>query len=310
MAYNVVEITLEYGSCSTWANGDAKKSGYSYKDQNCTIEFTLEKEIPGRLYLYYQLDNYYQNYRKYVTSMSYPQIKGSNTVDFSALKTCHPLVNASTHIFYPCGTLPETNFLDDIDLKIHNKNGEPVYSFSSDSIDLRCDREQFKVPKYADNSTIIPGAWRSKFKSKNWDKMSYSDQVKFIANDPHLHVWMRTAPFPSFRKLYGIGTGDGGLPAGTYRISVQEWSFLEKYDVKKSLFLTNLSPLGVKNYVLAIAYIVMGSILILTAILLFIIHWMHPRQIGDCNYLSWNQERAEADKTTQILYKIFSTADD
>lgn len=43
------------------------------KDQNqqsceCQIEFTLEKDFVGNVFMYYGLTNYYQNHRRYVKS--------------------------------------------------------------------------------------------------------------------------------------------------------------------------------------------------------------------------------------------------
>ena len=38
-------------------------------NQNCTIDFqTIDTKIEGPVYVYYQLDNFYQNHRRYVKS--------------------------------------------------------------------------------------------------------------------------------------------------------------------------------------------------------------------------------------------------
>lgn len=37
----------------------------------CTITFTVNETIPAPIYFYYQLDNFYQNHRRYVKSRDY-----------------------------------------------------------------------------------------------------------------------------------------------------------------------------------------------------------------------------------------------
>ena len=44
----------------------------------CKITFEAQsKTIPAPIYVYYQLDNYYQNHRKYVTSRNANQLEGN-----------------------------------------------------------------------------------------------------------------------------------------------------------------------------------------------------------------------------------------
>ena len=42
----------------------------------CRLKFTIEEEIPAPVYVYYQLDNFYQNHRRYVKSRSNTQLMG------------------------------------------------------------------------------------------------------------------------------------------------------------------------------------------------------------------------------------------
>lgn len=42
------------------------------KDQaECKVTLTIDKDIEGPIYVYYQLDNFYQNHRRYVKSRSF-----------------------------------------------------------------------------------------------------------------------------------------------------------------------------------------------------------------------------------------------
>ena len=47
------------------------------EDKNCTIDFqTIDTKIEGPIYVYYQLDNFYQNHRRYVKSRENSQLAG------------------------------------------------------------------------------------------------------------------------------------------------------------------------------------------------------------------------------------------
>lgn len=81
--------------------------------------------MPAPVYLYYQLDNFYQNHRKYIGSKNSEQLKGSWPVD---LTSCEPVtlnkhVKANLEnknkiklneddIANPCGLVARTYFTD------------------------------------------------------------------------------------------------------------------------------------------------------------------------------------------------------
>jgi len=44
----------------------------------CYITMVLDADIPGPVYVYYELGNFYQNHRRYVQSMSNPQLMGQS----------------------------------------------------------------------------------------------------------------------------------------------------------------------------------------------------------------------------------------
>jgi hypothetical protein len=61
-------------------------------DANCTIEFqTIESKIDGPIYVYYQLDNFYQNHRRYVKSRENSQLAGQY-LQVSELSACDPII--------------------------------------------------------------------------------------------------------------------------------------------------------------------------------------------------------------------------
>jgi hypothetical protein len=59
----------------------------------CNISFTLDEDVDAPIYVYYELENYYQNHRLYVASRSAYQLQGQVT-DYYAC----PLTKIHTHI--------------------------------------------------------------------------------------------------------------------------------------------------------------------------------------------------------------------
>jgi len=84
--------------------------------------------------------------------------------------------------------------------------------------------------------------------------------------DEHFIVWMRTSGLPNFRKLWGRIEQD--LQAGeTYYIQIENNYDVSKISGHKSLIFSTTGPLGGKNIFLAIAFIVVGCICLLIAII-------------------------------------------
>lgn len=58
---------------------------------SCSVNFKIDRDIEGPVYVYYQLDNFYQNHRRYVKSRSFEQLKGKY-LDVSKLTDCDPII--------------------------------------------------------------------------------------------------------------------------------------------------------------------------------------------------------------------------
>ena len=66
--------------------------GCDGQTESCTLEFVVTEEIEKPIYVYYQLDNFYQNHRRYVKSRSYQQLMGQD-LDYDSIKDdCNPIV--------------------------------------------------------------------------------------------------------------------------------------------------------------------------------------------------------------------------
>lgn len=60
--------------------------------ESCPVTIELEQDITAPVYVYYQLDNFYQNHRRYVKSRSNKQLMGEwISVDSTDMDDCDPI---------------------------------------------------------------------------------------------------------------------------------------------------------------------------------------------------------------------------
>jgi len=157
------------------------------------MSLTLDSDIQNPIYVYYQLDNFYQNHRRYVKSRSNEQLMG-NWLTVNELDDCDPIkqnkdLGRTTNWkgdalepddpAFPCGLVAKSFFNDTFKISEAGASNDIEIDFSD--IAWASDVEyKFKN---------LPGAQ----KDKQWIDIE----------DPHFIVWMRTAGLPNFRKLYG-----------------------------------------------------------------------------------------------------------
>lgn len=99
---------------------------------SCTVTIDIDADIPQPIYVYYQLDNFYQNHRRYVKSRSNEQLMGTElTID--QLDDCDPIksnkdlgrikaYDDSTLLdqeaaAFPCGLVAKSFFNDTFTMK-------------------------------------------------------------------------------------------------------------------------------------------------------------------------------------------------
>jgi len=78
---------------------------------------------------------------------------------------------------------------------------------------------------------------------------------------------MRTAGLPQFRKLFGVLKD--GLPAGKYKLSIDNNYDVSSFSGSKALVFSTTNILGGRNYFLSIAYIVVGILCLILALIFF-----------------------------------------
>jgi hypothetical protein len=112
---------------------------------------------------------------------------------------------------------------------------------------------------------------------------------QFDVTNEDFIVWMRVAGLPVFRKLYAVF--DSGLKAGIYQLDIgNKYSTAIFGNGTKSIVISNASFIGGYNTFLGFAYIAVGSLCLMLAIVFFVVNLVKPRQLGDPSLLSWNRE--------------------
>ncbi|KAI3866275.1 hypothetical protein MKW92_021546 [Papaver armeniacum] len=274
---NVVEIVDRYETECIPEDQRNDKLGYIYNknvSKTCTRKITVPKHMKQPIYVYYQLDNFYQNHRRYVKSRSDAQLRNPSKENETG--TCDPEARIDGKPIVPCGLIAWSMFND-------------TYSFS----------------RSRDNKTLALNkkdiSWKSDRDSKFGDKVFPKNFQKGViqggavlnesiplSQQEDLIVWMRTAALPTFRKLYGRIEED--LGAGDVIVVTLENNYnTYKFDGKKKLVLSTTSWIGGKNDFLGIAYLTVGGLCLFLALVFTIIYLVKPRQLGDPSYLSWNR---------------------
>ncbi|XP_048469043.1 cell cycle control protein 50B isoform X2 [Rhincodon typus] len=107
---NVIEIELEYtGKSPNSSCHHCTKNGT--KDCKCTIEFKVDKMLPGPVFMYYELVNFYQNHRKYGVSRDDDQLNGDLKYLKEPSEYCFPFRwDGQDRPIAPCGAIANSMF--------------------------------------------------------------------------------------------------------------------------------------------------------------------------------------------------------
>ena len=293
-----------------------------------TIEFDIKKKMPRPVYVYYELDNFYQNHRRYVKSRNDAQLRNALGVSDATLKTvksaedayggdatikawadkfnrCEPMIlpagvpttckygtNATNgkpcKILWPCGLIASSFFND---VFVSNTSG---VTWRETGISWQSDREKkFKNPDGWDDASFKKDDDSVYMylhqRYKKFDELTGGKLRKEGVKNEHFIVWMRTAGLPTFRKLYAVIDKD--LDVGKFTIKVHSQFEVAAFNGNKKLIISTVSWLGGRNYFLGVAYLVVGSISVMLALFFFAKHKMNPRKLGDSQYLVWSDKK-------------------
>ena len=278
-------------TCASKIQTEIMKTGEDYQDNptcTCTLPITIDRQVKAPVYFYYRLTNFYQNHRIYVKSRDNRQLSGNSLKADELTNDCEPYKKVGDKPIAPCGTIANSMFNDTFLMEI---NSNPV-SMDKTSIAWKTDHDiKFNNPTTPINSSLScsadptdldcifqgqekPPFWKNPVSQLSDSTESSTDANENAYNNQPLEVWMRTAAFPTFRKLYGVSTQD--LSKGNYTLRITYNYPVIGFDGTKSFVIAQMTWAGGKNPFLGIAYIVVGTLSIISAVGLYLVH-LHTR---------------------------------
>ncbi|KAI7695222.1 Cell cycle control protein 50A [Sarcoptes scabiei] len=299
-SYQVQEYEVDYTSCEKIGSvlNDSEPHRCSEliaKNPNancsCQIDVELETDYRRDVFIYYGLTNFYQNHRRYVKSRDDYQLLGH----IRSGRECDPFAqrldpkDGMMKPIVPCGAIANSLFNDTFCLEriIVDANNNPTYRkvpLLKTGIAWATDKNKFKNPPWPKGAKDLSGAFNGSVRPINWPRNVYDLDPSDLNNNglqnEGLIVWMRTAAFPTFRKLYARIRHDidddinyqDGLPKGLYRLTIQYNFPVAGFKGQKRFIISNTSWLGGKNPFIGAVYILVGLFSLILSVVFLIIH--------------------------------------
>jgi hypothetical protein len=248
--------------------------------KNCTIALTIPHYMKQPVYVYYELQNFYQNHRRYVKSRDDAQLKGKFVTN-SSLASCKPEDFLDNNPIVPCGLIAWSFFNDSYVFTLNNVSlpiNKTSIAWHSD-IKVKFGAQPSNFPNNNINSTNSS--------TNSWIGGGALNPSVALNHNEDFLVWMRAAALPNFRKLWGR------IEQNLYDGDVVTINILNVYNTysfhgKKKIVLSTSSWIGGKNNFLGCAYLCIGCMCFLLAFSFFLMYRQWPRALGDTSYFSWH----------------------
>lgn len=199
--------------------------------------------------MYYQIDNLFQNHRRYVNSRSDEQLRGNKLSVNDIKMACDPIVTnddlglnfsvngnklVGSEPAHPCGLIAQSFFTDNFTL---SDIGETT------PIEIRSE----SIAWSTDVSTLFKNG------PEDWESYQWTN-----ITDERFITWMRVAGMKNFKKPYGIIHEN--MDAGKYRLKIMNNYSVKSFDGTKRFFMSTTNSYGGRNEFLAICYLVVGGL--------------------------------------------------
>ena len=234
---------------------EEEKIKYEKEQNNVTLNLNIKNS--NTYFFYYEIENYYQNHKRYLKGVSENQLKGFNMQKNELLNDCRnaltnkemnvtnsidPLIKLNPNeISIPCGIYAKSYInLSSLNIYLKQKNETKILNLIEKDITWKSDREI----KFNNNKNY----------QKQWVNMT----------NEHFIVWMKPSGYSTFRKLYGYIN----LDIGEYEIIVK----CNNCNLIDHIVVSNVNFLGGKNISLGIVYIILGSFLLFFSVIILFKH--------------------------------------
>lgn len=301
---------------------DGSKGNSFSRDHVCYVNMTVKEDIESEAFVFYEIGNYFQNHRRFVTSWIPSQFvdefDGTGSVE-----PCSPVINITSRFCrgnvcdgeerqrepYPCGLIANSMFNDIFwlhDGLLPNGTVLGREDLVQDGIARKYLNNVIKNPTFEMNTSIYLPIWNNPNFSRIIPPVN-GDQRGIINEDyhnstawgnttnglgmenEHWRVWVDLSAKHNFRKPYGIIKRK--LPKGTKLVfAVQSNFYVQGFKGYKAIIVGELSWFGSENLELAILLGILGILFLLAALLFIYRQCTNARSYGDANVLAWKQK--------------------
>ena len=278
---------------------------------NCTVSLTVSHDMSPPIFVYYRLSNFYQNHRRYATSQSVEQLHGDSDPDLSGCSPDqwqhHWSQQNQRQDIYPCGAIAGSFFNDTFTASLIPQGSSsstpiPLGGPSTDPDSRVWEKSSIAYPgdlstKYQLNPSVLSAIAAGTTANGTDNESPYSrvGPLGFtlpLPNDPDFAVWQRVAALPTFKKLYRVircvpsaasptcSDSSGQLHAGdVLQVQVSNNFDIDPYSGQKWVVISTVSWLGGKNYFLGAAWITVGGLCFLLALLFGLVTLLNPPRL-------------------------------
>lgn len=246
---------------------------------SCTLTLTIADDMPTPLYVFYEMKGFLQNHRRYVISRSDQQLVDKSDPNTDACTTQLDYAGNSSQAINPCGLAAWTYFNDTYQDWQVLRNGEIINQnsnlVSTNDIAPKTDQKYM----FAD---YIPQFFNPLINRLRGG----SNITTLVKKDQHFIIWMRLAPLPSFRKLWGIINDQELLPGDQLQLTVTNRYNSFGFDGKKSIVVSSATWLGSRNPFMGIVFLITGCLFVTAGVMYLVVAvWIRPRKFGDLSVL-------------------------
>jgi hypothetical protein len=241
---------------------DMRYDKFCGTEPNCSVSFRVPFRLSGRIVFYYKLTNFYQNHRRYASSVSSGQLAGEY-IALDDLDSCDPLTTVAEGVpMAPCGLAASTVFNDTF--KISGPFSVPL---SESGIAWKSDLESLFKPASSEYSA-----------ESRW--LDALPQFPGGQVNEHFVVWMRVSALPDVVKLYSQ-CEDCVVDAETYTVEIENNYPVDMFKGEKWIGLREETEFGTKNRFLEVLCYVYGALWVLCDLAILAITILKPRLPGD-----------------------------